>query len=148
MSDSDELKHLMAADDPDADQALLKIGEIAEIVGLSLRTIRFYEEEGLVLPETRSAGGFRLYSSTATRRLALIKRMKPLGFSVEEIGNVLETLDELAGDVTEDARREQLVADLDAYRTRVEERAADLIAKAARGREFGAHMRAVADRHR
>ena len=57
----------------------MQIGEVADQVGLSLRTIRFYEEAGLVIPSARSVGGFRLYSETDLDRLQLIKRMKPLG---------------------------------------------------------------------
>jgi DNA-binding transcriptional MerR regulator len=134
---------------PDDDEEyLLKIGEVADRVGLSLRTIRFYEEEGLVLPEARTAGGFRLYSRRVMPRLAIIKRMKPLGFSVGEMGEVLGALDELAEASIDTQRRARLVADLDTYRTRVEERAADLVAKAGRGREFSDHLRDVADQHR
>jgi DNA-binding transcriptional MerR regulator len=132
---------------PDRGEALLKIGEVAEQVGLSLRTIRFYEEEGLVLPETRTAGGFRLYSVTAVNRLELIKRMKPLGFTVEEMVEVLTDLDTLEAATTAPQERAVLTARLDACRQRVEARSADLVAKAARGREFGHHLREVNDRH-
>ena len=128
--------------------ALLKIGEVAERVGLSLRTIRFYEEEGLVVPETRTQGGFRLYAVAAVNRLELIKRMKPLGFTVEEMVEVLTTLDTLGGGTMTALERADLAEQLDAYREKVEAKAADLRAKAARGREFGQHLREVADQHR
>ena len=127
---------------------LLKIGEVAERVGLSLRTIRFYEEEGLVLPETRSAGGFRLYSRSAVGRLQTIVRLKPLGFSVEEMADVLATLDALAATGTPEADRALLLVRLEAIRTRVEARAEDLLAEAARARELGFHLRELAERHR
>ena len=117
-------------------------------MGLSLRTIRFYEEEGLVVPDSRTEGGFRLYSAAAVHRLELIKRMKPLGFSVEEMVEVLATLDTLDDPTLDAAGAPELAAQLDAYRERVEAKAADLLAKAARGREFGQHLRDVADRHR
>jgi DNA-binding transcriptional MerR regulator len=129
-------------------QALLKIGEVAERVGLSLRTIRFYEEEGLVVPDGRTEGGFRLYSKRAVNRLELIKRMKPLGFSVEEMVEVLTALDSLEDTTLDRQARRACTEQLDAYRDRVETQAADLLAKAARGREFGHHLREVADRHR
>ena len=67
-----------------------QIGEVAEQTGLSLRTIRYYEEVGLVTPSARSAGGFRLYSETDVARLRLIRRMKPLDFSLEEMKDVLQ----------------------------------------------------------
>ena len=44
-------------------EGLLQIGEVAERVDLSLRSVRFYEESGLLTPEARSAGGFRLYAN-------------------------------------------------------------------------------------
>ena len=77
----------------------MQIGEVAEHVGLSLRTIRYYEEVGLVTPSARTAGGFRLYSDADVARLRLVRRMKPLDFSLQEMRDVLALLDELdAGD--------------------------------------------------
>ena len=84
---------------------LMQIGQVADRTGLSLRTIRFYEENGLVIPTARSEGGFRLYSGTDVARLEVIKRMKPLGFTLEEMQELLSLLADLdsgAGD------REQL----------------------------------------
>jgi DNA-binding transcriptional MerR regulator len=79
---------------------LVQIGQVAERTGLSLRTIRFYEESGLVVPTSRSEGGFRLYSSDDVARLEVVKRMKPLGFTVEEMRELLTLLADLvvAGD--------------------------------------------------
>ncbi|MBE0429801.1 MAG: MerR family transcriptional regulator [Thermoleophilia bacterium] len=73
----------------------MQIGHVAERAGLSLRTIRYYEEEGLVIPATRSAGGFRLYTEADCERLQLIKQMKPLSFSLDEIRELLHILDQL-----------------------------------------------------
>ncbi len=73
----------------------MQIGEVAERTGLSLRTIRWYEQEGLVAPTARSAGGFRLYSADDVRRLEVIKRMKPLGFALEEMRELLTLLTDL-----------------------------------------------------
>jgi MerR family copper efflux transcriptional regulator len=72
---------------------LLRIGEVAERVGLSLRTVRYYEEMGLVAPEKRTDGGFRLYSEAQVDRLELIKHMKPLGFTVQQMCDLLEARD-------------------------------------------------------
>jgi MerR family transcriptional regulator, copper efflux regulator len=74
----------------------MQIGEAAERVGLSIRTIRHYEEAGLVVPSARSDGGFRLYTEPDLDRLRVIKRMKPLGFTLEEMRDLLEILDALA----------------------------------------------------
>ncbi len=76
-------------------QTTLRIGEIAERVGLSLRSVRFYEEEGLITPEGRTEGGFRLYTDEHVERLRLIMHMKPLGFSVQEMRELLDTRDAL-----------------------------------------------------
>ena len=78
-------------------EGLLQIGQVAERTGLSLRTIRFYEENGLVRPTSRTDGGFRLYSEDDVARLEVIKRMKPLGFSLEEMQQLLTLLADLAG---------------------------------------------------
>jgi MerR family copper efflux transcriptional regulator len=74
---------------------LMQIGQVAERTGLSLRTIRFYEENGLVVPTARSEGGFRLYSDDDVARLEVVKRMKPLGFSLEEMQELLGLLHDL-----------------------------------------------------
>lgn len=74
---------------------LLQIGQVSDRTGLSLRTIRFYEENGLVRPTTRTDGGFRLYSEDDVARLGVIKRMKPLGFSLEEMHELLSLLADL-----------------------------------------------------
>jgi MerR family copper efflux transcriptional regulator len=79
--------------DKPADAGLLQIGEVAERVGLSLRTVRYYEEQGLLTPETRSAGGFRLFAEEQVDRLALIKQMKPIGFTVQEMRELLDARD-------------------------------------------------------
>ena len=84
---------------------LLQIGEAAERAGLSLRTVRYYEEVGLLEPAKRTDGGFRLYTSEHVDRLGLIKRMKPLGFTVQQMRELLDARDILrATDATQDAR--------------------------------------------
>lgn len=69
---------------------LHQIGTVAERVGLSLPTIRHYDEVGLVVPTGRSAGGFRLYTDADVERLAQVKVMKPLKFSLDETRELLE----------------------------------------------------------
>lgn len=73
----------------------MQIGEVAERTGLSLRTIRYYGEVGLVTPSSRTEGGFRLYTEDDVARLELVKAMKPLGYSLEEMGEVLDVVTEL-----------------------------------------------------
>jgi MerR family copper efflux transcriptional regulator len=73
----------------------LHIGAVAERTGLSIRTIRHYEDVGLIVPSARSDGGFRLYVTSDVDRLAVVKRMKPLGFSLDEMRDLLDLLDAL-----------------------------------------------------
>jgi DNA-binding transcriptional MerR regulator len=91
---------------------MLQIGEVAERVGLSLRTVRYYEEMELLAPAQRTEGGFRLYTEEQVERLGLIKQMKPLGFSVQEMRDLLDARDAVRDLDTEPAAyaaaREQL----------------------------------------
>ena len=75
--------------------ASLHIGDVAERVGLSLRTVRYYEEQGLFHPAGRTDGGFRLYTDVEVERLLFIKQMKPLGFSVQQMRELLDARDAL-----------------------------------------------------
>jgi DNA-binding transcriptional MerR regulator len=96
--------------------ALMQIGEVAERTGLSLRTIRYYEEVGLVVPTARSQGGFRLYTHTDTERLQLIKRMKPLEFTLDQTRELLTALDRLTtGRVLRKSERAKLLTTLRGY---------------------------------
>ncbi|MEX2626663.1 MAG: MerR family transcriptional regulator [Ilumatobacteraceae bacterium] len=70
-----------------------QIGEVADEVGLSIRTIRHYDEMGVVEPSGRSDGGFRLYTDADVDRLRLVKHLRPLKFSLEEIQELLAILD-------------------------------------------------------
>jgi DNA-binding transcriptional MerR regulator len=90
--------------------ALRQIGEVAERAGVSLRTVRYYEEQGLVVPKTRTSGGFRLYSDDQIDRLELITQMKPLGFSVEETRVLLQARDVLHDASAADADRQAATA--------------------------------------
>ncbi|MGD9735827.1 MAG: MerR family transcriptional regulator [Solirubrobacterales bacterium] len=85
---------------------LLQIGEVAEEVGLSLRTVRYYEEVGVLAAPARTEGGFRLYGTDHLEQLRLIKQMKPLGLSLDEMRELLRARETLrgAGGVDERAR--------------------------------------------
>ncbi|WP_245851808.1 MerR family transcriptional regulator [Mobilicoccus massiliensis] len=72
-----------------------RIGEVSERLGLSLRSIRYYEEAGLITPSARTSGGFRMYSEADVQRMLGIMQMKPLGFTLERMGEVLADLDVL-----------------------------------------------------
>ena len=92
----------------------MHIGELAENTGLSLRTIRHYDEVGLLKPSGRTEGGFRLYSQNDLSRLLLIRRMKPLGYSLGEMTELLSIIDTLDGDHT-DADPSPVRAELDRF---------------------------------
>ncbi|WP_413816802.1 MerR family transcriptional regulator [Microbacterium sp. BG28] len=74
----------------------MRIGEVAERTELSFRTLRHYDEIGLVPPSARTDGGFRLYTEHDVARILLIRRMKPLGFTLDEMRELLEVVDALA----------------------------------------------------
>jgi len=102
---------------------LTQIGEVAERTGLSLRTIRYYEEVGLVVPSARSQGGFRLYTDPDVQRLLTIKRMKPLELTLEQMRELLDILDRLAPGASLGKReRTRLAGALRSYRVTVQGR--------------------------
>ncbi len=68
-----------------------QIGEVAERTGVTQRTLRFYEEKGLVDPPERMDGGFRLYSDEDVERILYIKRLQELlGFTLSEIKEMVD----------------------------------------------------------
>jgi DNA-binding transcriptional MerR regulator len=70
---------------------LLRIQEVAAILGLTTRTIRYYEELGLLTPAARSEGDYRLYDEGDVERLRFIKDLRDdAGFSLAEISQMLE----------------------------------------------------------
>jgi DNA-binding transcriptional MerR regulator len=68
----------------------LSIGEVAEREGLSPEALRFYERLGLVFPVGRTKSGYRLYDVETLRRLRFIRMARELGFSLQEIRELLE----------------------------------------------------------
>ncbi|HUG64677.1 MAG TPA: MerR family transcriptional regulator [Gaiellaceae bacterium] len=77
---------------PSEQGALLHIGDAAARAELSVRTVRAYEEAGLVRPSARTNGGFRLYSEHDVDRLVEVRRMKGLALSLGELGELLGLL--------------------------------------------------------
>jgi Hg(II)-responsive transcriptional regulator len=68
----------------------LTIGKLAKQSGVGIDTVRFYEREGLLPRASRTQSGYRLYSDNDVERLRFIRRAKGLGFSLEEIGELLD----------------------------------------------------------
>lgn len=79
----------------------MQIGDLAERAGVSTRTIRYYEELGIIEPEGRSNGGFRRYSEDQFRRLEIIQGLKTLGFELEHMRELfgLKNSAETGGDL-------------------------------------------------
>lgn len=103
--------------------AVMQIGEVAARVGLSLRTIRHYDEIGLVVPSERSTGGFRLYSEADVERLALIRTIRPLDFTLEQVRDLLGVIDAVSADDGRDPEStEQLTGRLAMYRAAADSR--------------------------
>lgn len=126
----------------------MQIGEVASQTGLSLRTIRYYEEMELVVPSARSAGGFRLYTDSDVARLQLIKRMKPLEFSLEETRDLLEVMDALdADDLTDDARAE-LVGRLEMFHSAAKARVEAVRSQLAIAEGFATDLKSELSRQR
>jgi len=90
------ITHAKPADaKPTAAPRLLRINEVATELGLTTRSIRYYEELGLLKPAARSEGAYRLYDEDDVERLRFIRGLRDdAGFSLAEIGRLLE--DEVA----------------------------------------------------
>jgi MerR family transcriptional regulator, repressor of the yfmOP operon len=116
--------------------ALLKIQEVAAETGLTPRSIRYYEEMGLLEPAGRSGGAYRLYDASDLERLRSIKELRDdAGFSLAQIGQLLE--DEAARERNRERLRttrdpDERRAILEDARTRVERQIETLESKAER----------------
>ncbi|MET8173309.1 MerR family transcriptional regulator [Streptomyces clavifer] len=69
---------------------LYSIGELAKLTGLTVKTIRFYSDRGIVAPTDRSPVGYRLYNGDAAARLALVRTMRGLGLDLPTIRKVMD----------------------------------------------------------
>jgi DNA-binding transcriptional MerR regulator len=130
---------------------LRQIGEVVDTVGLSLRTVRFYEEAGLVIPVARTAGGFRLYDDESIARLRLIMQMKPLGFTLDEMRLLIdarERLDVSDGDGAQsEATRADLLGRLEMFAAAAKEKCTELEEQLAVARAFSADLAEEVERH-
>ena len=90
---------------------MLTTGGMARLSNSTLRTVRFYEEAGLLQPVQRTGGGHRLYGDAELRKLQLVADLRAAGYSLEDIRQLLETK-QCCETGAEAARR--IVAGLDA----------------------------------
>ncbi|WP_308159098.1 MerR family transcriptional regulator [Curtobacterium sp. ISL-83] len=79
-------------DTPATEQHLMHIGEVAERTGLSIKSIREYDTAEVLHPSSRTEGGFRLYSEEDVEWLLMVRRMKPLGFSLAEAAILVDAV--------------------------------------------------------
>ncbi|MFI8778058.1 MerR family transcriptional regulator [Brachybacterium paraconglomeratum] len=115
---------------------MMHIGEVAERTGLSLRTIRHYDEVKLLPPSGRTEGGFRLYTESDVERLVHIRRIAPLGFTLEETTDILRILND-----------EESVTEPNEYLTRAQEARAKLARKLRQADELIADLNARSHSH-
>lgn len=124
------------------DSKHMQIGEVAARTELSLRTIRHYEETGLVIPSARSQGGFRLYTEADVARLMVIRRMKPLGFTLDEMRDLLEATDRLdTGEHSGAAGREALLERVRRYEQAATQKIEELRVQLERAEGFADTLR-------
>ncbi|MEU5220109.1 MerR family transcriptional regulator [Streptomyces sp. NPDC020807] len=125
----------------------MQLREVAARTELSLRTIRQYEDMGLVVPSAASPGGFPLYTDSDVSRLMVIRRMQPLGFTLDETRELLTAVDLLSADrpgtetelTPED--RAALVDRVRRYEQAAAERVDELRTQLARAEEFATSLR-------
>jgi DNA-binding transcriptional MerR regulator len=73
---------------------MLSIGELARRSGCSVPTVRYYEEIGLLPPGPRTQAGRRIYAEAAVRRLVLLRRCRDFGFTIAEVRDLVQVVDD------------------------------------------------------
>jgi DNA-binding transcriptional MerR regulator len=68
----------------------LRIGEVARRSGLSVKTIRFYCDQGVLRPMGRSEGGYRIFAAESLEELALIRALRTMDVSIADVARILE----------------------------------------------------------
>jgi len=128
MSSPSQRQRLRPAPAPAPEDRLYAIGELANELEVTTRTIRFYEAKGLIAPARR--GAQRTYSRRDRARLKLILRGKNLGFSLEVIAEYLKLYDADPAQIAQTrmllARTEQAIEELQAKRTDLDRTLKDL----------------------
>ncbi|MFG3408098.1 MerR family transcriptional regulator [Streptomyces sp. NPDC048142] len=126
----------------------MQIGEVAARTELSQRTIRHYEETGLVVPSARSQGGFRLYTEKDVDRLMVIRRMKPLGFTLDQMCDLLDATDRIDTGIGLDAdEHEALLERVRVYEQAAVEQVEKLRIQLSRAEDFATTLRTRLDQN-
>ena len=90
-------------------EASLTIGRLAEAAGVNRETVRYYQRRGLMREPARPPGGVRYYSLDDMKRIRFIKRAQQLGFTLEEVTNLLKLEDGRSCRETERLAEQKLV---------------------------------------
>ncbi|RYJ03535.1 MAG: MerR family transcriptional regulator [Actinomycetales bacterium] len=114
----------------------MHIGEVAARTDLSIRSLRHWEEVGLLTPSGRTDGGFRLYTEDDVERILLVRRMKPLGFSLDEMKVALTHLEALRRRETTPTERDRALEQLAAVKDDASERRKKLVRQLDMADEF------------
>jgi len=114
----------------------MHIGEVAARTELSLRSLRHWEEVGLLKPSGRTHGGFRLYTEDDVEKILVIRRMKPLGFSLDQMRSVMADIETLRGAEGDADERRAARERLGGIRAEAGERRATLVRQLEMADEF------------
>jgi DNA-binding transcriptional MerR regulator len=96
----------------------MKIGEFADIVGVSIDAIRFYERRGVLRPAPRTAGGYRTFGQRDLNRVRLARQLQTLGLTIDEVVDALAAHEGNGATCTSERwRLEQVEARIDAQIT-------------------------------
>jgi MerR family mercuric resistance operon transcriptional regulator len=76
------------------EEQVLRIGEVAGEAGVNVQTLRFYERRGLLKTPSRRPSGYREYTTDSVRRVRFIKRAQQLGFTLNEVQELLRLRDD------------------------------------------------------
>ena len=117
-------------------EPVMHIGEVAARTELSLRSLRHWEEVGLLQPSGRTDGGFRLYTEADVEKVLVIRRMKPLGFSLDQMKAVMRDIEALDDPATDAAERDAVRQRLDDIRQDATERRRALVRQLEMADEF------------
>src|SRR5690606_7942778 len=106
---------------PCAQEIAMNIGQLARQAGVPIDTVRYYERQRLIPEPTRSASGYRQYTQDDVTRLNFIRRAKTLGFTLEEISELMAISGNYSNDMNEMQKKASMKLEV------VEERLAELV---------------------
>ncbi len=110
----------------------MKIGEVAAHAEVSVDTVRFYERKGLLPAPARRSSGYRNYAASAVRRVRFVKKVQQLGFSLEEVVELLADVDRGTATCAEERPRfDAVLARIDEKLSRLSEMRSRLVAQLA-----------------